>query len=422
MGNISLLLNYKNKIKTGLYPFCYETNSMKHLHPQIDVLLETIQEQFAQIKQYGSEKIPQIELDMLLSNLRKTYEFVHQINKFKQTEENVELAAVRDVQGITVPKEPSLKLKSTSLPFDVPFFNKFKKESTETPSSVPIPAPLATTNNAAKPNNGLKLESTTLPPFGPYVTIPKPEIAPVPKVEAVAPAAEITPIEKDVEAPEIKAFESVIEKIIETPEPVSFTAIIENSGSINDMHVIEEGEPVAEAALPAEVENTAPVAKEEPNEITLSFDLPIAIQDQEAMTLARKNIFKEESQSRNPLKKIVDLFEDNLPGHDKFGESFSLLDKFMKKKEDTSLVEKLRHTPVSDLRTAVGVNEKFQFINELFGGNYEDYTASIELLNKCKSFTDAEIFIAENIFDKYKWEVENRNVATFMDLVERRFL
>ena len=380
--------------------------SMKNLYPQINVLLETMQEQFAQIRQYEA-RIPQIELDMLLSNLRKTYEFVHQINKFNQKEEAGDVISLKDAQAMPVQKDAAFKLKSTSLPFEVPFFNKFKKENAEVPVPLTVPIPQTTGNVPLKPNSGLKLESTTLPPFGPYVTIPKPEISVAPKAGEMTPAAEVKAIEKTVEEPVEKFADEPIVGPIEASDPVSFTTILDNPLPIFGGQATPQP-----AAKPEEI----------PAEIKLSFDLPIEIMDQEAMTLARKNIFKEETQSRNPLKKIVDLFEDNLPGHEKFSESFSLLDKFMKKKEDTSLVEKLRHTPVSDLRTAVGVNEKFQFINELFGGNYEDYTASIELLNKCKSFTDAEIFIAENIFDKYKWEVENRNVATFMDLVERRFL
>jgi hypothetical protein len=274
---------------------------MKSIYPQVEALLETMHEQLVHIKQYEN-KIPQIELDLLLSNLRQTYEFVYQLNKINQkdTVNLPSINAIPEVVPVPAQKESSFRIKNTSLPFEVPFFNKFKKEVNE--------------SNAAE------------------------------SVHAPTPA--------------------------------------------------------------------------------LLFDMPANTENQEALTLAREKIFKEETQVKktNPLKKIVGLFEDNMPGADVFGESFSILDKFIKKKEDNSLVEKLRHTPISDLRTAVGVNEKFQYINELFGGNYDDYNASIELLNKCKSFTDAEIFIAENIFDKYKWEAENRNVANFMDLVERRFL
>jgi hypothetical protein len=409
MGIIFLLLVYKNKIKKGCVPFYCEIKSMKNLHPKIDVLLEAMQEQFAQIKQH-QDSIPQIELDLLLSNLRKTYEFVCELNKSNKSDLTSSPAPVA-VEKTTVqaPKESAFSIKNTSLPFEVPFFNKFKKESSEAASS----APAVTT--VVKPNTGLKLESTTLPPFGPYVTIPKKEPLvemPLTEISAELPVA-VSGVEPIVEIPVSEApfSENIVQEIPELKQ------ITEPNDSATIIEI-----PVFEAAVVPEQVSAAPTEIPTPKFESLVFDLPMEPSDQEALTQAREKIFKEESKKQNPLKKIVDLFEDSIPGHEKFGESFSILDKFMKKKEDTSLVEKLRHTPIADLRTAVGVTEKFQFINELFGGNYEDYTASIELINKCKSFTDAEIFIAENVFDKYKWEVENRNVATFMDLVERRFL
>jgi hypothetical protein len=391
---------------------------MKSIYPQVEALLETMHEQLVHIKQYEN-KIPQIELDLLLSNLRQTYEFVYQLNKINQkdTVNLPSINAIPEVVPVPAQKESSFRIKNTSLPFEVPFFNKFKKEVNESNAaeSVHAPTPAATT---VKPTSGLKLESTTLPPFGPYVTIPKVE---VPEISSVKKEAlEVAIPEKKEELPLVAQVPIIDEKKQEESPVVSVN--FELPVVVDEIEILQS-ERKEEVVYVSEIKETS-VKSDTVEEPSLLFDMPANTENQEALTLAREKIFKEETQVKktNPLKKIVGLFEDNMPGADVFGESFSILDKFIKKKEDNSLVEKLRHTPISDLRTAVGVNEKFQYINELFGGNYDDYNASIELLNKCKSFTDAEIFIAENIFDKYKWEAENRNVANFMDLVERRFL
>ena len=59
----------------------------KTLHQQIEILLETIQEQHNNIKEYSST-IPQIEVDILLSNMRKLYDFLLLLNKLKVHQEN----------------------------------------------------------------------------------------------------------------------------------------------------------------------------------------------------------------------------------------------------------------------------------------------------------------------------------------------
>ncbi len=346
---------------------------MKTIKPEIEALLETMHEQFMQIKQYEGN-IPQIEFDILLSNLRKTYEYVSKLNKINLKEElntlsvnalkkEINSSFTETKQEETAPviaqKESTLKLKSTTLPFDIPQINFFKKETT------PATQDAKTEQIIATKESTLKLKSTTFPFDIPPTDNPS---LSVPEQEIPAPVQDIL------------------------QEPIDAKKEIE---------------------VVMESDNT-----------TLSFEIETTIKDQEALNISREKIYKEESfvQKINPLSKIASLFDDGVSVHEKSRESFSILDKFIKKKEDTSLIEMLKHTPISDLKSAIGINEKFQFINELFGGNYEDYNASIDLLNKCKSFTDAEIFIAENIFDKYTWEAENRNVADFMDLVERRFL
>lgn len=394
---------------------------MKTINTEIEALLETMHEQFMQIKQYES-KIPQIELDLLLSNLRKTYEFTTKLNKLNNKEELITPSVNTLKKEITPPvfaeaklekteteevkKEPALKLKSTTLPFEIPQLNFFRKETT---------SPLAETQEIVKPEpvaikkeSTLKLKSTTFPD-NPLFSALKEEKATIaaPVQEIVfAPSPDKNPVETSINTDkeiEIK-FETILPPLPEPEqqEQVAVAASVQSLPPAIDVKKIE-----------VELEDT-----------TIFFEMDTNSRNQEALNVSREKIFKEESfvHRINPLTKIASLFEDTLSVQDKSRESFSILDKFMKKKEDTSVAEMLRHTPITDLKTAIGINEKFKFINELFGGNYEDYNASIDLINKCKSFTDAEIFIAENVFDKYKWEIENRNVADFMDLVERRFL
>ena len=92
-----------------------------------------------------------------------------------------------------------------------------------------------------------------------------------------------------------------------------------------------------------------------------------------------------------------------------------------KNKSNESVSEKLQHKKISDLKAAIGINEKFQFINELFEGNMKEYNVAIDQINNFISRSEAESYLA-NLQEVYKWSDENPIAANFLELVERRFL
>ena len=76
-----------------------------------------------------------------------------------------------------------------------------------------------------------------------------------------------------------------------------------------------------------------------------------------------------------------------------------------------------RSEPVTDLRRAIGINDKFLLIRDLFGGDGEAYEKAIGVLNDCADFDDCMIYIAEN----YAWNPNSDGVKLLMDLLERKF-
>lgn len=77
--------------------------------------------------------------------------------------------------------------------------------------------------------------------------------------------------------------------------------------------------------------------------------------------------------------------------------------------------------PITDLKTAIGINEKFQFINELFDGNMQEYNIAIGQLDGMENFHEATIYLS-NLKDVYKWKEETLVMANFLELIERRNL
>lgn len=61
----------------------------------------------------------------------------------------------------------------------------------------------------------------------------------------------------------------------------------------------------------------------------------------------------------------------------------------------SNLGEKLEHAPVGDLREAIGINDKFQFINELFNGDMNQYNKVLDELNSFASLQGALTYLSE---------------------------
>lgn len=76
-----------------------------------------------------------------------------------------------------------------------------------------------------------------------------------------------------------------------------------------------------------------------------------------------------------------------------------------------------RSEHVTDLRRAIGINDKFLMIRDLFGGDAKAYEAAVDKLNAFDDFDDCMIYIAEN----YAWNANSDGAKFLMELLERKF-
>jgi hypothetical protein len=87
----------------------------------------------------------------------------------------------------------------------------------------------------------------------------------------------------------------------------------------------------------------------------------------------------------------------------------------------TELVEILKEAPVKDLRKAVGINDRFLFINELFRGDENMYERCIKTINNFNIYAEAEYWISRELKLKLGWSNSSETVQSFDQLVKRRF-
>ena len=102
-------------------------------------------------------------------------------------------------------------------------------------------------------------------------------------------------------------------------------------------------------------------------------------------------------------------------------ESATTLGDLLEKTEDNSLAARLQRKPVSDLISAIGINDKFLFLNELFGGSMEKYNKSIRSLNSFSTLLGAKTYMSE-LQIEFQWDCSSDAYKKLNDLVERRFI
>ncbi|MDK2842397.1 MAG: hypothetical protein PWQ17_1903 [Anaerophaga sp.] len=89
-----------------------------------------------------------------------------------------------------------------------------------------------------------------------------------------------------------------------------------------------------------------------------------------------------------------------------------------KKQPENKKKRSLTSPPISDIKKALGINDRFFFQRELFGRNADLMNQTLDQINQMNGIDDARNFLLAN----FNWDSENEAVIRFMELVERRFL
>lgn len=100
--------------------------------------------------------------------------------------------------------------------------------------------------------------------------------------------------------------------------------------------------------------------------------------------------------------------------------NFSLNDKLKEKVVEVGHI--LTDAPIRDLKRAIGINDRFVFINELFRGDEVMYERSLKTINGFRIFPEAEYWIERELKVKLGWDDMKDTTRHFYQLVKRRFL
>lgn len=135
---------------------------------------------------------------------------------------------------------------------------------------------------------------------------------------------------------------------------------------------------------------------------------------------------RDEQSTYNPIQEVPTLT------HQIPKESRRELNDTMAGKSSASLNESLKgpqrelstvltEAPIRDLRKAIGINDRYVFISELFRGDEIMYERSIKTINNFSIFQEAYYWMERELKLKLAWDQERSSTQLFYQLVRRRF-
>jgi hypothetical protein len=91
------------------------------------------------------------------------------------------------------------------------------------------------------------------------------------------------------------------------------------------------------------------------------------------------------------------------------------------KEERTEVMTTLQDTPVRDLKKAIGINDRYLFVNDLFRGDENMYERSIKTINGFSIYPEAQYWIQRELKVKLSWPDNSETVRLFDQVIKRRF-
>ena len=226
-----------------------------------------------------------------------------------------------------------------------------------------------------------------------------------------------------------KAYERLTENSTEAQEKLNSIeddSSLEIEESISGTETTSENEKEVIAEQEVESIEESEEKNEEEEEVQPAFDFSVDMEAVEADAGAQESAAEEvlaeeetteeqevEEQSAGEIQQ-----ESEIPASSA-SSSLSLND--LLGGGEQSLRKKLQNTPVEDITSEISIARKFELINCMFEGKDDAYENAIQTLNNCSGAEEAREKLGE-YSSSFKWDLENKAIVKFVELVERRYL
>lgn len=205
----------------------------------------------------------------------------------------------------------------------------------------------------------------------------------------------------------------VIAKVVELEAPKAIVEI--------EVEAIAETEPII-------IEEKIEMLAELPEEVKETIIETPQAKIEEVIEAPKEepNMVNTEMESLRFESKYDDLLEDSAKELDLFSgvkpsqEITDLNKKLAEARNTHSIVEKLQNQRIESLKSVIGINDKFYFINELFGGDAKKYEDVIYTLNNFKRMEEAIQYFGTLKY-RFSWEDDSQAYEKLSHMIERKF-
>lgn len=387
---------------------------MNQIKTHLATLVQSISDDVERIQQY-KDKIPQIEIDILLESIREFYTNVLELNKVNIGMDNSNshivintLQEAQDKQAETSPvaddteeqasqEEPATSIEEPQATieeveevlFEEPVAEEKNNDNSEEAFESMVEnetmlQDIANDDDILSPKSIIEFESVEYEQ---------------PAEEVVAPIAAVV-VEEEPKVDEVVSDVSTIDidEKTNTTETKGDTIIVEDSPEPTPAKDVKQPTAEPESVTEPKTQPQKNEEHEEPRQISL-FDY-----------LKSSNVSRAAEQ--------VDRFSGVTVK--------TLADKFQESKEKEKILFESAHERepqkrrIEDLRTIIGINDKILFMTDLFDRNMKAYNDFILQLNKIDD-TNTALEYLKTMEETYKWDKESLAVQSFIKIFERKF-
>lgn len=92
------------------------------------------------------------------------------------------------------------------------------------------------------------------------------------------------------------------------------------------------------------------------------------------------------------------------------------------RKEDSTFIEKAQNQPIASIKEALNLNQKYYFINSLFGGDNIAFAQAIYELEQTRDMDTAMKLLQVKYAHALGWDLQSEEYIAFIDVIERKFI
>lgn len=196
------------------------------------------------------------------------------------------------------------------------------------------------------------------------------------------------------------------------------SVLIEESEIIEKRVVIEKTE-VTEPVVPIDTKAVVEpiIIQSPPKEEVLEPIIPEPVispttsDEKEIETIVDEISEDKEMDQIQPQQTTYDLFSGN---------SESLVGEKYQVSDEQSIAERMQKSTITNIREAIGINEKFLFINELFNGDLGRYNKILDDINELPTKKGVDTYLLE-LKIQFQWADENEAYIKLKELLDRKF-